>query len=190
MNKKSLFTIILSIIIIILWLSTYYYHKEYSNLFNDYSPSIIRWRNINPENNITNWTGKLTNNSNDIVLINIDDFKKNSYQFNITSWYVIISTELVRNEKIINWLWGGTISTIQHYGTRPDWTESVNEDKKCIIINWETKDECEYLSWESAQWQEYMKFKDYKPWDQILISIREMLPYGNSEYSWSIEKFN
>lgn len=190
MKKNTTIIFIMSIIIVFLWWITCYYYQQYNNLFNDYSPVLIRWHNINPQNTNSQWENKLINWSNDILLINIDDFKNNNFEFNIITWYVIITTELVRNEKIITWLWSSIISTIQHYGTRSDWTESVNEDKKCLIINGEAKEECEYLSWESNQWQEYMEFKEYKPWDQILISIREMLPYGNSEYSWSIEEIN
>ena len=88
MKKNTTIIFIMSIIIVFLWWITCYYYQQYNNLFNDYSPVLIRWHNINPQNTNSQWENKLINWSNDILLINIDDFKNNNFEFNIITWYV------------------------------------------------------------------------------------------------------
>ena len=187
MNNKNIIIVSMFIVIILLWWVLSNYYATYQQLFEDYSPKIVRWNPIKYTDTIISGEQKIMNISDDILLIDSDEFQNKSFRFNITTGYVLINVDLVRNEKIIHGLWGGTISTQKHYGIRPDGTESINEDKKCLVINGQEVEGCEYINSKSYQWQEYMKFKDYKQWDKIVISLREMLSYGNSVYSRSIE---
>lgn len=102
------------------------------------------------------------NVSDDILIMNSDEFENKSFRFNITTGYILINVDLVRGDRLIGGLGNATISTQKHYATRPDGTESINEDKKCLVINGQEVEGCEYINSKSYQWQEYMKFKDYK----------------------------